>query len=119
MKIEYFWQMTTIDHTYIDLFTEVKSRFNIARHRALQRVNKWQIAFYRNLGKTICERKKQHNWKKNVVELLAAELQKEFVGVNGFSVRNLWNMKLLYDQYHKSTLILPPLVAEIPWVHKN
>jgi len=52
-----------------------------------------------------------------IVEILASELQKEFVGVAGFSARNLWYMRNLYEQYSQSELILQPMVAEIPWTH--
>jgi predicted nuclease of restriction endonuclease-like (RecB) superfamily len=44
-------------------------------------------------------------------------LQKEFIGVQGFSARNLWRMRTLVEQYQNSNLILPPLVAEISWTH--
>lgn len=60
---------------------------------------------------------KQYGRGKSIIEILAAELQKEFLGVGGFSARNLWRMTVLYEQYYNSTLILPQLVAEIPWTH--
>lgn len=109
--------MTTIDKSYIEFFAEIKQQINEARYRALQSVNKEKITLYWNIGKTICGRQQKYGWGKSVVELLAAELQKEFVGIDGFSARNLWRMRVLYDQYNKSKLILPPLVAEIPWTH--
>lgn len=37
--------------------------------------------------------------------------------VQGFSARNLKYMRNLYEQYYLWTLILPILVAEIPWTH--
>ena len=55
----------------------------------MQKVNKEQINLYWNIGKTILERQQQFGWGKGIVELLAVELQKEFVGVLGFSARNL------------------------------
>ena len=116
-KIEYFWRMATIDKSYIDFFADIKRQIREARYRALQVVNKEKITLYWNIGKTICERQQQYGWGKSVVELLAADLQKEFVGTDGFSARNLWYMRNLYEQYSDSKLILQPLVAEIPWTH--
>jgi predicted nuclease of restriction endonuclease-like (RecB) superfamily len=55
-------------------------------------------------------------WGKSVVEQIAKDLQAEFVGMSGFSARNLWLMKQFYEQYSKSE-ILQPLVAEIGWSH--
>ncbi len=109
--------MTTLDKTFIEFFADIKRQIKEARYRALQVVNKEKITLYWNIGKTICERQQQYGWGKSVGELLAAELQKEFVGIDGFSARNLWRMRVLYEQYHQSKLILPPLVAEIPWTH--
>ena len=60
---------------------------------------------------------KDNTYAETLAQRDAAELQKEFVGINGFSARNLWRMRTLYEQYFDSVLILPPLVAEIPWTH--
>lgn len=106
-----------LETTHIDFIHEVKNQIKSAQYRALQKVNIEQIQLYWNIGKTILERQQQYGWGKGIVEILAAELQKEFIGINGFSARNLWYMRNLYEQYYCSTLILQPLVAEIPWTH--
>lgn len=107
--------MLEINH--IDFVQEIKTQIKKAQYRALQKVNKEQIQLYWNIGKTILERQLQYGWGKGIVEVLATELQKEFIGINGFSARNLWYMRNLYEQYYTSSLILQPLVAEIPWTH--
>lgn len=106
-----------LDNSHINFIQEIKSQIKLAQYRALQKVNKEQIHLYWNLGKTILEKQQQYGWGKSIVEILAKELQKEFVRANGFSARNLWYMRNLYEQYYTSTLILQPLVAEIPWTH--
>ena len=106
-----------IEQTFSQFVVDIKTQIKAAQYRTLQTVNKEQIALYWTIGKTIVERQSQYGWGKSVVELLALELQKEFVGINGFSARNLWYMRNLYDQYSQSTLILQPVVAEIPWTH--
>jgi predicted nuclease of restriction endonuclease-like (RecB) superfamily len=62
------------------------------------------------------ERQQAHGWGKSIVENLAADLQLEFVGVSGFSARNLWYMRRFYEHYHENEF-LQPLVAEISWSH--
>ena len=109
--------MLQLDKSQSDFINEIKIQIKAAQYRALQYVNKEQIMLYWNIGKTIVERQQQFGWGKSIVEILATELQKEFVGVQGFSARNLWYMKNLYAQYSESSLILQPLVAEIPWTH--
>jgi predicted nuclease of restriction endonuclease-like (RecB) superfamily len=106
-----------LDNLHIDFIADIKHQIKTAQYKALQNVNKEQILLYWNIGKTILERQQQYGWGKSIVEILSAELQKEFVGIFGFSARNLWYMRNLYEQYKSSTLILQPLVAEIPWTH--
>lgn len=40
--------------------------------------------------------------------------EKDFPDAQGFSARNLWNMRNFYIEY-KDNEILQPLVAEISW----
>jgi predicted nuclease of restriction endonuclease-like (RecB) superfamily len=47
---------------------------------------------------------------------LSNELRKEFVGIKGFSVQNLWNMRLFYSEYSKNEK-LQTLSREIGWSH--
>lgn len=65
----------------------------------------------------IVERQQKHGWGKGIVENLAAELQAVFPDTKGYSARNLWRMKLLFEEYDVSRLILPPVMAEIAWSH--
>lgn len=104
-----------LEKSHLEFIADIKNQIKSAQYRALQKVNAEQVNLNWNIGKTILERQKEFGWGKSIVEILAAELQTEFVGVDGLSARNLWRMRTLVDQYHQSTLILPPLVAEIPW----
>jgi predicted nuclease of restriction endonuclease-like (RecB) superfamily len=50
------------------------------------------------------------------VENLSADLRREFPGIAGFSVQNLWYMRQFYSEYHGNER-LQPLVGEIAWTH--
>jgi hypothetical protein len=65
-----------------------------------------------NVGKSIVSRQEGATWGKSVVEQLAKNLQAEFPGTAGFSVRNIWNMRNFYLAYHQNEK-LQPMVAEI------
>jgi predicted nuclease of restriction endonuclease-like (RecB) superfamily len=109
--------MEIIDNQQFVLFVEdIKHKIKEAQYRALQSVNKEQIQLYWEIGQLIVERQNQYGWGKSIVEQLATELQNEFVGINGFSARNLWRMRALYSEYSTSSF-LPPVVAEIGWTH--
>jgi predicted nuclease of restriction endonuclease-like (RecB) superfamily len=64
----------------------------------------------------IVEKQKKYKWGDNIVEALARDLKAAFPQVHGFSERNVWNMRRLYEEY-KNKPFLQQLVAEIPWGH--
>jgi len=99
---------------YAVFLQEIKQRVYRAQYDALKVVNKELISLYWDIGKMIIERQEKEGWGKAVVETLAFDLQKEFIGMRGFSVRNLWYMRTFYMLYRESKK-LQPLVAEISW----
>jgi len=79
-----------------------------------------------------------NGWGKSIVDEIAADLQKDFPGIEGFSPRNIWRMRAFYlawacdkpqpavaKQGQKGAArtaprrkrFLPQAVAEIPWGH--
>ncbi len=94
--------------------SEIKQKISNAQHEALKAVNQELINLYWEIGKNIVLRQQQFGWGKSVVKNLADELQNEFVGIRGFSVQNLWNMRQFYLEYQGNKK-LQPLVREISW----
>ena len=105
-----------IPEDYRNLLVEVKQRIRSAQYEALKAVNKELIALYWDIGRMIVTRQQGTSWGKSVVEQLAKDLQAEFPGISGFSVRNIWNMRSFYVAYSQNEK-LQPLVAEIGWTH--
>lgn len=103
-------------HDYAVLLGEIKQRIRSAQYEALKAVNKEQIDLYWDIGRMIVERQVGKTRGKAVVENLAADLQKEFPGIGGFSTSNLWRMRLFYEAYAGREK-LAPLVREIGWTH--
>ncbi|RJQ32225.1 MAG: DUF1016 family protein [Actinobacteria bacterium] len=101
---------------YKTLLVEIKNRIRTAQYEALRVVNKELISLYWDIGRIIIERQKGQPWGRSVVESLAKDLQDEFPGIKGFSVRNIWNMRNFYVAYSDNKK-LQPLVAEISWSH--
>lgn len=92
----------------------IKDRILSSQYEALKKVNKALINLYWNIGKDIVLKQEEFGWGKSVVKNLSQELQKEFVGIKGFSVQNLWNMRQFYLEYHQNKK-LQPMVGEISW----
>jgi predicted nuclease of restriction endonuclease-like (RecB) superfamily len=108
--------MMSDGNNYQGLLVEVKERIRSAQYVALKAVNQELIALYWDIGQLIVDRQQAAGWGKSIVEQLAKDIQSEFPGISGFSVRNLWNMRnfhLTYNQNEK----LQPLVSEIGWTH--
>jgi len=97
-----------------DFVEEIKNRILSSQYEALKKVNKELIDLYWNIGKEIVSKQEAYGWGKSVVKNLSNELRKEFVGIKGFSVQNLWNMRQFYLEYYQDKK-LQPLVGEVSW----
>lgn len=109
--------MSTPDNPHYQAFLEeIKAQVYQSQYQALKQVNKQLIELYWFIGQSIIVKQEKHNWGKSVVEELAKDLQKEFVGMKGFSSQNLWRMRKFYQEYQNNEK-LAPLVREIGWSH--
>jgi predicted nuclease of restriction endonuclease-like (RecB) superfamily len=99
---------------YAGFLIEIKARIRRGQYQALRAANKELLDLYWDIGESVHRKQEALGWGKSVVESLARDLQLEFPGRNGFSARNLWNMRDFYLAYSQKP-ILQPLVAEISW----
>lgn len=104
----------TSDRHYTDFFTDIKERIRRSQYDALKAVNKELIQLYWDIGRMIVEKQQDLGWGRSVVEQLSKDIQGEYPGIQGFSGRNLWNMRFFYSELQKDEK-LQPLVAEISW----
>jgi len=104
-----------IDTNEFETFvSDIKQKILSTQYEALKKVNKELISLYWAIGKSIVSKQEEFGWGRSVVKSLSDELRAEFVGMKGFSVQNLWNMRQFYLEY-KDNLKLQPLVGEISW----
>lgn len=108
--------MSDLVEDYNSLLGQIKERVRSAQYEALKVVNKELINLYWDIGRMIMSRQEGASWGKSIVKNLARDLQAEFPGVSGFSMTNLWRMKLFYETYCDNPK-LAPLVREISWTH--
>src|SRR5208282_1434860 len=99
---------------YKTFLKEIKERIYKAQYDALKTVNKELINLYWDIGRSIVAKQEKLGWGKAIVETLAKDLQKEFPGIQGFSIANLWRMRNFYISYQENEK-LAPLVREISW----
>jgi predicted nuclease of restriction endonuclease-like (RecB) superfamily len=55
-------------------------------------------------------------WGDSIVDELAAALARRYPGLRGFTRRNLFRMRQLYEAY-RGHAIVSPLVTQLPWAH--
>ena len=106
--------MNPQENQFKDFVSDIKTRILKGQYEALKSVNKELISLYWDIGKSIVLRQEEYGWGKSVVKNLSDKLQKEFVGLKGFSTQNLWNMRQFYLEY-KENEKLQPMVGEISW----
>ena len=120
-------QLDTLPKNYPQFLEDLKFRIRTAQIKAALAVNSELIGLYWYIGKSIIERQRAEGWGKSVVERLAADLQREFPGVGGFSRQNVWYMRAFYLAWTEQVSNLqravgdldgknlPRVVGEIPW----
>jgi predicted nuclease of restriction endonuclease-like (RecB) superfamily len=101
-----------VPHSYHSVLSDIIQKVNMARYLMIKTVNTETVQLYWQIGKIVSEKINIEKWGNSVVEKLSKDLQTEFPGVKGFSVRNIRYMKSFYETY-KENLKLQPLVAEI------
>ena len=104
-----------INKDYINTFKALKSRILQAQYRSFSAVNSEMIMAYLDIGKIISEKTKS-GWGTSVIKQLSKDLRAEFPGVKGFSERNLYRMKIIYEEITKNK-ISPQAVAKLHWGH--
>lgn len=137
-------RLTEISTDYATFIGELKARVAAARLSAARAVNRDLISLYWDIGKAIVEQQRTQGWGASVVEQIARDLRASFPGSQGFSARNVWDMRRLYEEYTgeevlrqvvaesggrpsrrdvaaqssvRAEELLRQLVAEVPWGH--
>ena len=100
-------------NTYRQIFENVKQEVLKSQYKAMQAVNTEMIYMYWNIGKIISE---NIEWGNKFVDNLSIDLKNEFPNIQGFSVRNLRNMRKFYEEY-PNIEILQTLSAKLTWSH--
>lgn len=98
---------------YKEIFENIRQEILKSQYKAMQAVNTEMIYMYWNIGKIISDNAK---WGNKFIENLSIDLKTEFPVIQGFSSRNLRNMRNFYKEY-PNVEILQTLSAKLPWSH--
>jgi predicted nuclease of restriction endonuclease-like (RecB) superfamily len=97
-------------------FDEVVSLIQTARQRAYQAVNTELVSLYWQIGQYISRKLAAAEWGEGVVDHLARHLARTLPGLRGFTRRNLFRMRQVFDTYARDEKV-SPLVTQLPWTH--
>ena len=106
---------TIIAENYAHFLKQIKQDILQTQLRAALSVTKELILLYWQIGKYLSDETALAEWGTKVLERLAKDLEKDFPGIAGFSVRNLKYMRKFAEVY--SDLNWATAVAQIPWGH--
>ncbi len=98
---------------YASFIEALKKRVAAARQSAARAVNHGLIALYWDIGEAILDKQQTNGWGQAVVERIARDLRAAFPGTQGFSARNVWDMRRMVEVYSEPGF-LRQLVAESP-----
>jgi len=97
-------------------FSEITRLIDSARQRAYQAVNTTLIELYWQVGAYLSRKIAAAEWGEGVVEQLAQHLASTQPGLKGFTRRNLFRMRQLYEAYREPQLVTA-LLTQLPWTH--
>jgi len=101
---------------YASFLNDLKERIRTARIRAALAVNRELVMLYWSIGRDILVCQKEQGWGSKVIDRLAADLQREFPEMTGFSPRNLKYMRAFAEAWPDESIV-QQVAAQIPWFH--
>lgn len=104
-----------VQKSYGQFLEHVKKDILQTQLRAALSVSTELTLLYWRIGTSISEKINTENWGAKVVERLAHDLENEFPGMAGFSLRNLRYMRKFAEAY--PDLNFAAAAAKLPWGH--
>jgi len=100
--------------SYAEFLDSVKTRIKQDRLKAQLSANALLILMYWDLGQAILERQKNQGWGAKVIDRLSSDLREAFPEMNGFSARNLKDMRKFAESWPDREIV-QRTAAQIPW----
>jgi predicted nuclease of restriction endonuclease-like (RecB) superfamily len=92
---------------YAEFLESLKARVRQAQTQAMLSVNRELIRLYWEIGREIVQRQDQAGWGRSVVEQLADDIRRSFLGMGGFSRTNVFRMRAFYLAYRSEVVPQP------------
>jgi predicted nuclease of restriction endonuclease-like (RecB) superfamily len=96
---------------YLKVVREISENIRASRYLAARSANRESLLLYYRTGKLLSDRIALNDWGDAILDVISGGIQKNFPGIRGFSIRNLYNMRQFYDTY-SSNEFLQSLTAQ-------
>lgn len=90
--------------SYLQFINDLKKSIVQSRYQAARLANREQLLLCYKTGMMLSEKVVKEKWGARVLEQISTDLQKQLPGIKGFSVRNLKNMRQLFETYENSLI---------------
>jgi len=105
--------VSLLPHGYTAFLADIKRRVRTAQVKAAVLANQELISLYWDIGRAMHEKQTEQGWGARIIDLLAADLRREFPEVQGFSRTNIYRMRAFYLAWQDETLIVPQAVGQL------
>ncbi len=102
--------------SYAHFLAGIKERIRTAQVKAALAANAELVLHYWEVGRDILANQARQGWGAKVIDRLAADLQRAFPKLRGYSVRNLKYMRAFAESWPDRPIV-QQLAAQIPWGH--
>jgi predicted nuclease of restriction endonuclease-like (RecB) superfamily len=104
---------------YAEFLDNLKDRIRRTQVRAATAASRELVRLYWGIGREIVQRQELGGWGAKVIDHLAADLQRAFPGVAGFSRINIHRMRAFYLAYTKELIIVSQPAIQLRNQNKN
>lgn len=87
------------DRQVLEAVNAIKTAILQGQYEAAKDVNRVQLALYYAVGRYLSKNTRQGVWGTGAIDAISQQLRKELPGLRGFSVSNLKNMRLFYEEW--------------------
>ncbi len=105
-----------VAQSYAHFLAGIKERIRTAQVKAALAANAELVLHYWEIGGDILANQARQGWGAKVIDRLAADLQRDFPKLSGYSVRNLKYMRAFAESWPDRPIV-HQLAAQIPWGH--
>jgi predicted nuclease of restriction endonuclease-like (RecB) superfamily len=84
---------------YKKAVSAIKEAILRSQYKAVSSVNREQLSLYYGIGHYVSQNSRDGFWGTGAIEQISTMLQKELPGLRGFSVTNMKNMRVFYEEW--------------------